>query len=625
MIRQSCFIRYFLAGFMIYTGLLYSQNRTSEDRVKSLFIYGFSKYVEWPGQYNFNYFTIAVLGEDSALVKELNNIANTKNYYNKPFIIKSFPSTQEINDCQILYVNKKSGIALQDIFNAIGGKPILIVSEDYPFYTSMINFITIDNLQRFEINETKIQKQGLKISKELLSLSTTMEEWQNHYNSIQNKLLREKEQSEIQKKEIDNLKSIQETQKYEIEKAKVELAKQEMDLYNQKIQLESFLRENETQQKLLKEKVKILAAKDKEIKQRTKKMKEQELNVLYQNEILSRQIKQINLQESKIKTQEHVMQDNEAKIKSKQTSLNISLGILSVIAVAASITYKSLHDKKKANKILEEKNWAIEAQKKQIEEKNQAILSSINYAKKIQEAILPSEEDLSRYLPEHFIYSQPKDIVSGDFYWAHQSVDQQKVIFAVADCTGHGVPGAFMSLIGHSLLNELVVEDNMTDSSEILNELRHSIIDALKQKGSNEEAKDGMDIALCVWDKSKQIIEYSGAHNPLYLIRQGVLHEYKGDLQGIGFNRYPTKPFTKHTLSVQKGDSLYLFSDGFVDQKGGAEGKKFLYKQFRDLLIKISHLPMNEQSLKIQKTFLDWKGHYPQLDDVCILGLKLDV
>ncbi len=597
---------------------------SQENKVKSLFIYGFTKYIEWPNPQNFKEFSIGVLGNDTSLVEGLKNIANTKTFFGRPFKILNFKSISEIQPCHLLYVNRRSNFNIQEIYVAIQNNKTLLVTEEYPFNSSMINFIFIDQTQRFEVNESKIHAAGLKVSKELVALSTTQEEWQQHYNNLQIKLISEKENTEQQRAEIERLRKLQQQQQKEIEKAQYELREQEMNVYNQKLQLQSLLAENENQQALLKEKIRVLDMKDKEIREKEKKMLEQELNVLYQNEILTRQMKQIELQEQKIKKQQNVMQQNEMLIASKQKKLNISFIGLGLIALIAIAILKNAVDKQKANKVLAEKNRAIELQKQQIEEKNQAIMASIYYAKKIQEAILPSEEALQKLLRDYFVFNQPKDIVSGDFYWVHNSTHSNNTILAVADCTGHGVPGAFMSLIGHSLLNEIVIENKVEDSAEILNELKVGIIESLKQKGSDEEAKDGMDIALCVWDRKTNRIQFSGAHNPLYVIRNNTLQELKGDMQSIGFNRGANnKMFEKHYLDLKQDDLIYMFSDGFVDQKGGPNNKKFFYEPFRQLLLSNAHLPLKDQGEQLRIVFNNWKKNQLQMDDVCIFGAKL--
>ena len=279
----------------------------------------------------------------------------------------------------------------------------------------------------------------------------------------------------------------------------------------------------------------------------------------------------------------------------------------------------------------------IESQNHQLENKNKEITDSINYARRIQEAILPGEEYLKEvFNPEehfqlsgggsssYFVLFKPKDIVSGDFFWTYQTPDN-KLIWAAVDCTGHGVPGAFMSMIGNSLLNEIVVENKVRNSDEILNNLREAIIKSLKQTGEAGKQKDGMDIALCVLDKNKNSLQFSGANNPFWLIRNGELTSYKPDKQPIGYYSEQMKPFTRQEIQLQEGDALYTFTDGYEDQFGGPKQKKFMAKQLRELLLSIQNKTMEEQKEILNLTIIDWMGDQEQIDDICVIGVKITV
>jgi serine phosphatase RsbU (regulator of sigma subunit) len=256
-----------------------------------------------------------------------------------------------------------------------------------------------------------------------------------------------------------------------------------------------------------------------------------------------------------------------------------------------------------------------------IEEKNKDITASINYASRIQRAMLPSTADIKGLSSKCFILYLPKDIVSGDFYWFSEI--KNKLVLVAGDCTGHGVPGALMSMLGISFLEEIVNEREITESGQILNELRKEVQRALHQKGASEEAKDGMDIELCVIDRSKKTIQYSGAYNSLYLIRNGELIEYQADRMPIGIFDLSGKSFTSQDISYLTGDIIYMFSDGYADQFGGPNSKKFKYSALKELLIKIYGLPLKEQKKRLESEFLKWKGENPQTDDVLIMGLRL--
>ena len=253
------------------------------------------------------------------------------------------------------------------------------------------------------------------------------------------------------------------------------------------------------------------------------------------------------------------------------------------------------------------------------------IVDSINYAKRIQSAMLPIESSYSELLNEHFILYKPRDIVSGDFYWIKQV--KQYTVLVAADCTGHGVPGAFMSMLGMSYLNEIVQRREITQANQVLNELRKQIKYSLRQNGKRDESKDGIDMALCVLDLENMKMQYAGANNPLYLVKdvrgKPELQEIKPDRLPLGY--YPGKdiPFINHDIQLDKGDTFYLFSDGYMDQKGGAEEKKFLSKNFKNLLLEVHDQPMNDQKEILEKTLSDWMGDHSQIDDLLVVGVRV--
>ncbi|MBL4656898.1 MAG: SpoIIE family protein phosphatase [Flavobacteriales bacterium] len=281
-------------------------------------------------------------------------------------------------------------------------------------------------------------------------------------------------------------------------------------------------------------------------------------------------------------------------------------------------------------KIIKQKTADIVAQKEEIEEKNKDITDSINYAQKIQEAILPSDKEITRHLPENFVLFKPKDIVSGDFYWF--STIDGKALITAADCTGHGVPGAFMSMIGNSLLNEIVNEKGATEPADILQKLKEGVIKSLSQTGEAGTQKDGMDIAMCGFDLKNNKVEFAGAYNPLLRIRNNELAETRSDRMPIGiYADDGGKVFTNHTLELEKGDMYYIFTDGFVDQFGGPKGKKFMNKRFKALLMDIHLQPMEDQRRRLDKEIEDWKAHteestggaFEQMDDILIIGVRV--
>jgi len=249
------------------------------------------------------------------------------------------------------------------------------------------------------------------------------------------------------------------------------------------------------------------------------------------------------------------------------------------------------------------------------------ITESITYASRIQAAVLPPSELIRQFLPEHFIFFRPRDIVSGDFYWF--SVSKNRVYFAAVDCTGHGVPGAFMSMLGFTMLNQIVSTNDDLTAAEILNRLREDVKEALHQKGSMNEPHDGMDLGLCVLDTDDLSLQFSGARNPLYLIRNDELIQYSGDLMPIGHaGKLENRPFTNHLIQLQKEDLIYLFSDGFTDQFGGDSGQKFKRTLFKKTLLAIHKEPLGVQETLLKETLDMWKVNYEQVDDILVFGIR---
>jgi serine phosphatase RsbU (regulator of sigma subunit) len=272
----------------------------------------------------------------------------------------------------------------------------------------------------------------------------------------------------------------------------------------------------------------------------------------------------------------------------------------------------------KENKILEQK---VKERTAEIQAQKEEITSSIEYASRIQMAMLPMEDHFKTSFSEYFIYFKPRDIVSGDFYWIGE--DEKNVYLIVADCTGHGVPGAFMSTLGISSLNEIITNNKDLQANIVLNLLRNKIKTSLHQTGKEGEAADGMDIALCVLNKNKKTLQYAGAYNPLYIFQKGEFKEYKADRMPIGIYYGEKESFTNYEINIKKGDTIYIFSDGLVDQFGGPNGAKFKSAKFKKLLLEINDKPMDEQYSIIDKEFRNWKGSFDQVDDIAIIGFRI--
>lgn len=262
----------------------------------------------------------------------------------------------------------------------------------------------------------------------------------------------------------------------------------------------------------------------------------------------------------------------------------------------------------------------VERQSKRVVELYKNVTDSIRYAKRLQESILPLDERIHELMPGSFVLFRPKDIVSGDFYWVEQLGG--KTVFAAVDCTGHGVPGAFMSLVGHNGLNRVVKEGGRTRPGEVLDVLNRIAFEAL-HKDRDQYVRDGMDMALCVYDPISLILEYAGANCPLYVVRKGEVLQFPPNKTSIGGFAMAGRSFKDHSIQLQAGDAIYVFSDGYADQFGGPKGKKFLYRQFRELLVRISQETPDRKKVLLNQAFNDWKGTQEQVDDILVMGMQV--
>jgi serine phosphatase RsbU (regulator of sigma subunit)/Tfp pilus assembly protein PilF len=361
------------------------------------------------------------------------------------------------------------------------------------------------------------------------------------------------------------------------------------------------------------------------LKNYDKAFKYQDSCITIKDSIYSREsIKSLNDMQTKYETTKTKLQleKKELEANNKQIIIYAAFGGCILLLGGVFFIFKGLKKQRRANTLLGEKNIIIEEQKHIVEEKNKDIGDSIRYAKRIQEAILPPDKMWYELLPNSFVLYTPKDILSGDFYWLEQTEDY--IFVAAADCTGHGVPGALMSIVNYNLLNKAVLEKNLVMPGEILDSVNYYLTHSLHQRYNESSIKDGMDITLLSINKTTKEIFFAGANNPIYIIRNGSLQEIKSDKFPVGaFIEDNVQNFKSQKLDVKLGDVIYLFTDGFADQFGGPKGKKFKYKQFTELLLQNYSKPLNQQSKILNQKFVEWKGNLEQVDDVCVIGLRI--
>jgi serine phosphatase RsbU (regulator of sigma subunit) len=350
-------------------------------------------------------------------------------------------------------------------------------------------------------------------------------------------------------------------------------------------------------------------------------------HIALKNEVeSSKQSKQMLKQESKYEAEKFIAHEQAeaekqqlieaAENKWKNIVMTLVIAVALILVYVAIVSVRRLKSTKVKNELIREINDELRYQKKEITD-------SISYARRIQNAILPSSDMIAEFLPNSFVYYNPKDIVAGDFYWISTPTESaaDKVLFAVADCTGHGVPGAIMSVICGNALSSAVKEFDLNSPEQILNKANAIIQEALRTTA--DDVRDGMDIALCLWNKATNKLHYSGAFNSFYCCRNGELIILKADRIPVGKYVQTDKTFTLHEMSLQQGDTFYLFTDGYADQFGGVKGKKFKTNALKAMLLSICEQPLAAQKAFLVQRFEEWRGDLEQVDDVCVLGVRV--
>ena len=630
MIRQTLFIRFqvIILGLMLFIGNAYSQGGTNNG-TRAVFIFDIAKYIDYgQGFADSAVFKIGILDKTSELFWEMGNLAKTrKTIQDKPVQLVVFRSEDQILHTQLLYVNKSSGFSLNKVRTKLEGHETLLLTEGYEFRESMVNFIGVEGeMPKYGVNEDMITKAGMKVNSNLLFQAIkTKEDWENLFGKASEQIIIQRDTIKqqldmirIQKKEILHQKALLDSLD------KVISIKENTLSEKQKVLDKQFVRINKQQGEISIQKQTIIDQ-QKAVQIQKDTLSNQKEKITIQLARIDDQLKKISEQDSKIKVQ------LEAIEKQKLILYFVILALLLVSCLGYYI-YRGYKIKKEANIKLEEKNRTISLQKDEIEKQRDLaaaqrdqisyqkrhIEDSIMYAKRIQTALIPSLELFSDKL-EHFVLYKPLAIVSGDFYWVSTQSNPQVIISA--DCTGHGVPGAFMSMLGVTMLNEIVNGKHILMPDQIIENLRQGIIKSLKQVAEEDSIKDGMDIAVCLIDFENNTLWFAGANSPLYLVRNGELIHYRGDKMPVAIH-YKMEPFTLHKIDLLKGDAFYVFSDGYADQFGGPNQKKFMSMQLRETLVAMSGVPMLQQGERLNKIFEEWRGDSPQIDDVTLIGVR---
>lgn len=350
----------------------------------------------------------------------------------------------------------------------------------------------------------------------------------------------------------------------------------------------------------------------------------QKLSAASKDSVMTQDIaRQVSELEKKYETEkkEQQIQLQKTQLSKAHTFRNFMVAVAILVAILALVLFTGYKRKQRTANVLEQQNNTIQEQKKLVEEKNKDITDSIMYAKRIQQALLPTPEIISRYFKESFLVFKPKDIVSGDFFivekWGNNTV------FAVIDCTGHGVPGAFMTFLAHDLFQEGVNELGITEPAALLNRMRTNITSLFSRRNSDTDVRDGMDAAVCMFNEKTRVLHFSGAMRPLWIIRNSEIIEFAPTKTSVSVTKEEDRiPFVAHEVELQQGDCVYLFTDGYADQFGGEKGKKMKLSGLKAILLEVSATSMQEQQLALETHLAKWKGNYEQVDDVCVFGFR---
>lgn len=632
-------------------------------KIKAQSIYNFVNYIEWPRIDEVKEFKIGLLGADPELIESLNYLAANKGVMRLPLKIMTYSETSDLKklpQTEILYVDaanyKKFDIGQVK-------KEVLVISYNEPDLSrSMISFMVTENELKFAFNAYLARKAELDIHEEIKNIASVYiedpsqskksqlarEKWESAFEKIRDGLykgnvetvLSQNELLEVARKLSEQEKNITE-QKEKINNQMEAFRNQEDSLMRQKSKLGFAMAQNKIQEASIQEQKDRINNQLNAIQTQEGRLRLQEeklnltiaQNQLQENE-LNLKVEELNIQQQRIGQQNQILETQKAniqiqearllkqleKINSQQAILWLALIAVMAIILSLSLVYRNYKKTQKTNQLLENQKNEIEHQKSVIEEKHMAIKDSIQYAERIQRSFLATDELLNKYLEDYFVLYQPRDVVSGDFYWA-SVLNDGRFVFVTADSTGHGVPGAIMSLLNVTSLEKAI--ESTSEPAEILNRTRKTITDRLKKDGSKEGGWDGMDCTLMCFNFENNSLEYAAANNPLWIIRENDVLVFAPDKMPVGRYERDTVPFTQKTIQLQKGDIIYTTTDGIPDQFGGSEGKKFMYKRLKELLLSIAHLPLSEQKIRIKKALDEWMHSKEQLDDITLVGIRV--
>jgi serine phosphatase RsbU (regulator of sigma subunit) len=650
-----------LAATLFLMSITAPSQKVPDAWLKSEFILLLASYVTWPNQADLDTFSIGILGADKvySMMRMKPDLDTLKN---RPVSVHRFWRAGDVHPVQVLFVGDDRPTVLKRVFRRFKDEPVLIITDSSVHYEyTMLNMLSKSMVGKpFELNRANIENAGLALSEEILMLGGREED-------LRLVVLAKERQMEILAYDLDSLQQALSLKQEELSETSLKLENRnaEISLLNQAIeeqtrQLGDLIKDVDLKQMDLQQKIRLLGSQEARIREREREIQslnrelfEKEAAIAERTEILEGKIREGAQQQAMIEDQE--AQINQfSRLIEKQRILLIFFLILSLLILTLIFfIYRAYRTKKRANRIYREKNRIIQDQNKaisnqkeeietqrdqlkyvnrQIERQNENIRASISYGLTIQQAILPDPKEIRRFF-DCFVLYYPKDIVSGDFYWfSNRGKDRagdETIFVAVIDCTGHGVPGAFLSMIGSRMLSAIVNESKVKETDTILEMMDQRLRRALKQPKSEND--DGMDICLCkiVREKARGqemgpvYVTFSGAKRSLFLKREGREVEIiKGDRRTTGGGHFNPNPFSKHELSLQAGDRIYLTTDGLMDQHSPSR-VRYRAGCFVEFLNRHGHLPMEEQQTRLEEELREHMSTENQTDDITVLGLKL--
>jgi len=641
-----------IAFLSLSLGVVHAQ-QLSESQLKSVLIYKYIDNITWPDEKAWKTFNLGVVQGDAELETALKMLDGKIVKGNLKIKVKTFASASTVTDVNLIVLPKILQAQIGVLVKQVEGKSDLIISDQCSDQKKvMINFLPPEaNRMKFEINKANIINAGLSVKGDALILlggteidvATLYKESQESLESEREKVKKQTEEIQEQRKQIELQSKEISKQKDEMLKQQIAIDEQQKQISQQKTELNNLLKNIDDQQKLLAITKDTLNAQVNRLQIQEASMKEQQKEMDRRNSILSEQEGKIKAQEDKIAQHKATLLKQTATIALQQNLIYVFGAFLLLIISLAFLIYRGYQMKKKANQMLQELNAHIMEQKAEIEAQAEELTaqadalsasneelerqkeyttSSIKYGLTIQHAMLPVPKLINKIIPTFIIY-RPKDIVSGDFYWFTHVEDKKYIYMAVVDCTGHGVPGAFMSMIGTRLLSAIVNEKDLYEPKDILEELNKGIKAALRQ--DMNENDDGMDVCLCRFEpaeKKQTKVVYCGAKRPLYYLENGNVKQIKGNLKSVGGRYYDEMEFVQHDLILPKGTRLYLTTDGFSDQNN-KKRDRFTNARMVEMFAQTATKSLEVQQIMLEDELDKHQGDARQRDDITLIGVEL--